>query len=56
MKILNTGVLTSRFTFDCWYFDDGRPLKLYVDAESIEDAIELFETEHPDMRYDYPYE
>lgn len=50
------GVVATRFTFDCWYYDDGRPLRRYVDAENIDTAIEIFETQHPDMGYDYPYE
>ena len=48
--------VTTRFTFDCWYFDNGTPLKRYVDAENVDKAIELFEKTYPDMRYDYPYE
>ncbi len=52
----NIGVVTTRFTFDCWYYDDGIPLKRYVDAENIDTSIEIFETKHPDMGYDYPYE
>jgi hypothetical protein len=48
--------VTTRFTFDCWYYGDGTPLKRYIDAENIDKAIEIFEEKHVDMGYDYPYE
>ena len=49
-----SGVL-KRFTFDCWYNDDGTPLKRYINGFDEVDARMKFEDKHPEMSFDDPY-
>jgi len=44
------------YEFDCWYLEDGNPLKRYVEAYEAIEAMTIFEKAKPDMGYDYPYE
>lgn len=55
-KNLTIPVVTTCFTFDCWFDDDGEPLKRYIEAKNEDKAIEIFKETYPNMSYDYPYE
>jgi methanogenic corrinoid protein MtbC1 len=55
-NILPIAVINKRFTFDCWYCGDGKPLKRYIEAENEDKAAEIFKETYPDMEHDYPYE
>ena len=50
-----TQLVTHRYTIDCWYKDDGRPLVRHIDATNEEEAERLFKEQNPLMDCDTPY-
>ena len=46
----------NEYIFDCWYKSDGIPFCKFIKADSEEEAIKMFETDNPDLGYDYPYQ
>lgn len=55
-RALNIDGVIKRYTFDCWYLNDGISSKKYIEAKDTIEAIKIFEFDNPMMGHDYPYE